>query len=440
MDRVARYIAQVLKDNGHQAVFCGGVVRDMILELPNHDVDVCTSATPDQVEALFDKTLSIGKSFGVIVVIVDGVQVEVATFRTDGIYKDGRRPESVEFSSMEEDAKRRDFTINGLFYDPIEDMVIDHVGGIRDLQKGVIRFIGDPEARIAEDRLRILRGVRFAIRFGFEIEPETLAAIKRNADKVLEVSAERIQQELIKIVELGKPRKALELLSESGILKHILPEIEALKKCKQDPVWHPEGDTLEHTIRVMENLVGESLELQFSALFHDVGKPETTIVEDGRIKSPGHAKAGAAITRQILERLKFSNKFIDYVGELVYDHMKIIHITEMRKSAQKKFFAQESYLDLRKLHIADKKAGSGDTYLIEEADELYAKFQAESLKPKPFVDGRDLIAIGFTQGRAIGALKDEIYDLQLEGILASRESALSYAKGKFEGDGVKGAI
>lgn len=432
MDTKARYIAKVLRDHGYQAVYAGGVVRDKLLGKESHDIDIATSATPDQVEALFEKTIPVGKAFGVVRVLIDGDEFEVATFRSD-FGTDGRRPERVEFSSIEEDAKRRDFTINGLFYDPIDDKVIDYVGGKGDLEKGVIRFIGDPEARIAEDRLRILRGIRFAVRFGFEIESETYAAIKKHAATVLEVSAERIQQELIKIIEIGKPRKAMELLFDSGLIKYILPEIEVIKGVPQDPIWHPEGDVLEHTIRVMEALVGESLEVQFGGLFHDVGKPMTTIVEGDRIRTPGHAKEGAAITRQVLERLKFSTKFVEYVGELVYDHMKFLSVKDMRKAAQKRFFAEEHFQDLRKIHIADQKAGSLIFDTVKLVDELYEKFQREDLKPKPFVDGRDLIAIGFTQGRAIGELKTEIYDRQLEGEFLDRDAALQFARNRFGG-------
>lgn len=429
MKRIARKIAETLKARGFQAVYAGGYVRDMLLGLESHDIDIATDARPEDVEEIFERTIPVGKSFGVVRVLEELVEFEIATFRTDGIYTDGRRPDSVEFSSIEEDAKRRDFTINGLFYDPIEDKVLDFVGGKADLEKGIVRFIGDPEERIEEDRLRILRGIRFAVRFGFEIEKETFAAIKRNAYRISDVSMERIQQELVKMVELGKPRKVIELLSESGLLREILPEIAILKGVPQDPIWHPEGDVMEHTIRVMEGLVGKSLELQFAGFFHDVGKPETTSI-GGRITTPGHAKVGAGITRAVLERLKFPTKFVEYVGELVYQHMQIINVTEMKKSKQKMFFAQDHYPDLRELHIADKMGGMGDLSELKEVDAIWERLKLESLKPEPFVSGRDLLDLGFSTGTILGILKQELYERQLEGEFPDREAALSFAKSR----------
>lgn len=421
-------IIQVLKSHNHQAVFAGGFVRDMIMNLDSHDIDIATDATPDQVESYFEKTIPVGKSFGVVRVLIDGTEFEVATFRNDGIYLDGRRPESVSFSSIEEDAKRRDFTINSLFYDPIENKILDYVGGKEDLTEGIIRFIGDPEERIAEDKLRILRGIRFAVKFGFQLEKQTFKAIQFHASEIAQVSMERIQQELVKMLEIGKPRQMIELLYESRILHYILPEIEDLKGVPQDPKWHPEGDVFEHTIRVMEGLVGKSIELQLAGWFHDVGKPMSTIINEGKISTPEHAKVGADITREILERLKFPSKTINYVSKLVCDHMKITSVLEMRKSRQKMFFAQENYEDLRALHIADKMGGSGDLSHLREIDELKAKYELESLRPVPFVTGRDLIQLGYTSGRVLGDLKTEIYERQLEGEFKDKSEAIEFAK------------
>ncbi len=421
-------IIQVLKSHNHQAVFAGGFVRDMIMNLDSYDIDIATDATPDQVESYFKNTIPVGKKFGIVKVLIDGTEFEVATFRNDGIYLDGRRPESVSFSSIEEDAKRRDFTINSLFYDPIEDKILDYVGGQEDLTEGIIRFIGDPEERIAEDKLRILRAIRFAVRFGFQLEKQTFKAIQSHASEIAQVSMERIQQELVKMLEIGKPRQIIELLYESRILHYILPEIEDLKGVPQDPKWHPEGDVFEHTIRVMEGLVGKSIELQLTGWFHDVGKPMSTIISEGKISTPEHAKVGADITREILERLKFPSKTINYVSKLVYDHMKITSVLEMRKSRQKMFFAQENYEDLRALHIADKMGGSGDLSHLKEIDELKAKYELESLRPVPFVTGRDLIQLGYTSGRVLGDLKTEIYERQLEGEFKDKSEAIEFAK------------
>lgn len=428
MKKQAIGIVETLRAVGFRAVFAGGVVRDMLLSVQSSDFDIATDALPEQVEALFEKTIPVGKNFGVIVVVVDNVEYEVATFRMDGEYSDNRRPDSVEFSSIEEDAKRRDFTINGLFYDPVDGKVLDFVGGEKDIAAGIVRFIGDAEARISEDKLRLLRGVRFALRFGFELEKASYEAIKRNAEQVTLVSKERIRDELIKMVKIGKPRRMFELLFDTGLIRYVLPDIEKLKGVEQDPIWHPEGTVSEHTIRVMENLVGESLEVQFAGMFHDVGKPETKEVTRGRITNREHARIGAKKTRRILESLKFPNKFIEYVGELVYDHMKMLHVKGMRKAKQKRFFAQENFSDLRALHIADEKGGFNDLTIIEYVDTLKAEYEKESLKPKPFLDGRDLIELGFVQGVLIGSTKKEIYNQQLDGTITTKEDAIALAK------------
>ena len=305
MEKQAIQIIETLKSNGFQAVFAGGYVRDMLLVAKSGDIDIATNALPEQVESLFEKTVPVGKAFGVIVVVIDNFEFEVATFRNDGQYSDGRRPDSVEFSSIEEDAKRRDFTINGLFYDPVDAKVLDFVNGESDIKAGIVRFIGDAEARIAEDKLRLLRGVRFALRFDFDLEQASYEAIKKNAEQVSLVSKERIMAELVKMMKLEKPRRMFELLFDTGLIHYVLPDIEALQGVEQDPNWHPEGDVLEHTIRVMGHLKGESLEVQFAGMFHDVSKPETAEKIDGRITNREHARIGAKKTREILEALKF---------------------------------------------------------------------------------------------------------------------------------------
>jgi len=430
MEKQAIQIIETLKSNGFQAVFAGGYVRDMLLVAKSGDIDIATNALPEQVESLFEKTVPVGKAFGVIVVVIDNFEFEVATFRNDGQYSDGRRPDSVEFSSIEEDAKRRDFTINGLFYDPVDAKVLDFVNGESDIKAGIVRFIGDAEARIAEDKLRLLRGVRFALRFDFDLEQASYEAIKKNAEQVSLVSKERIMAELVKMMKLEKPRRMFELLFDTGLIHYVLPDIEALQGVEQDPNWHPEGDVLEHTIRVMGHLKGESLEVQFAGMFHDVSKPETAEKIDGRITNREHARIGAKKTREILEALKFPKKFIEYVGELVYDHMKMLHVQGMRKAKQKRFFAQDNFSDLRALHIADEKGGFNDLSIIEYVDALKVEYEKVSLQPIPFIDGRDLIAIGFVQGKLIGAVKKEIYDLQLEGTITTKEDALEFAKNR----------
>lgn len=427
MSDSALFIVKTLQDKGYTTVYAGGCVRDMLLGKEPHDIDIASNATPDEVEFLFDKTVPVGKSFGVVRVIVNNYEFEVATFRNDGNYSDGRRPDSVSFSSIEDDAGRRDFTINGMFYDPIAGKVLDFVGGESDLRNSILQFIGNPNERIEEDRLRILRGIRFSIRFGFDLGEETFNAIKTNASRIHDVSQERISQELVKIIELGKPRQAMLLLDQSGLLKEILPEIYALKGVRQDPIWHPEGDTFSHTLLVMENLVGKSIELQFAGLFHDVGKPSTTVIGD-RITSRGHAQVGADMTRDILHGMKFSNTFTEAVADLVYHHMDIISMVKAKKATQKKFMSKPNYKDIRELYIADKMGSSGDLSSLEKLDSISKSFEGQSLKPAPFITGKDLIDIGFVPGKNLGNIKDAIYDKQLEGEVTSKEDAIGYAK------------
>lgn len=423
-------IVRILKEHGHQAVFAGGFVRDMIIGRESNDIDIATSAKPEQVEEIFERTIPVGKAFGVVRVLFDMTEFEVATFRADSKGGDGRRPDSVTFCTIDGDAARRDFTINGLFLDPIDDKVIDFVGGQNDIAKKRICFIGDPIARINEDHLRILRAIRFAAVLGFRIERESYKVIKENASLVSHVSSERVREELVKTLKGGDPRIALTLLSDTGLLDVILPELTLLRGTKQDPIWHPEGDAFEHTIKVLEVLCssGASIEARLAGLFHDIGKPQTTEVRDGRIVSREHAKVGADITRDVMGRLRFPNKQIDHVAGLVYDHMKPLAIKGMRKAKIKRLFAQDTFADLKELHRADKLGGMGDLSTVELIEQLEEKFSSEPLKPIPLIDGRDLIGIGFKEGREIGSAKRQIYDLQLEGKLTDKAGALEFAK------------
>jgi len=337
MNPKALQIVHTLVQNGHRAVFAGGWVRDHLLNLTPNDTDIATSALPEEVEALFPKTLAIGKAFGVILVVIDDEQFEVATFRADGEYTDGRRPDSVSFSSLEEDARRRDITINGMFYDPLNGDVIDVVGGRADLEQKIIRFIGDPEQRIKEDRLRLLRVIRFAARLGFEIEPLTFAAVKRNAGSITQVSAERVSEELTKTLRCKDKIRAIELLFQSGLIDYILPEVKQMEGCEQPVDYHPEGCVLRHTQIALSLLSKDaSDELLWGTFLHDVGKPPTQTFED-RIRFNGHDSKGKWITEQILKRLKFSNDFVEHVCALVENHMKFTAVTLMRVSKLKRF-------------------------------------------------------------------------------------------------------
>lgn len=423
-------IIQTIHDNNRNAVFAGGCVRDYILHKEPNDYDIATDAYPDELEAMFKKTIPIGKSFGIITVIMDGEPFEVATFRSDGEYLDGRRPSSVSFCSMKEDAKRRDFTINGLFYDPLKDEILDFVDGEKDLHNETIRFIGNPIDRINEDRLRILRAVRFAVKLGFAIDEESWKAVKENAHRIVDISKERIRDELNKMFSYRKFRKTLNLLKISGLLHYILPEVEVLKGCEQNPGFHPEGDVWEHTIRALENLPEDvGLEIMWATLLHDVGKPPTVSIDpDGRIRNLGHAKVGADMTLEILQRLKFSNDFIDHVCVLIKNHMNMKHIKHMKKSTLKKFLAQPHFADLMVVCNADTRACGGTHDWYEFATKRLAEWKPEEIKPEPIMRGRHLIELGLKPGPIFSKILNDVMDRQLEEEITTLEEAINYVK------------
>ena len=431
MQTQAYQIVKRLRDHGHQAVYAGGCVRDMILGLTPADYDIATDARPEIVESLFEKTLPVGKAFGVIVVIIDDVQIEVATFRTDGGYSDGRRPDSVSFSSMEEDAHRRDLTINGMFYDPIEGTVIDCVRGHEDLDNKVIRLIGDPEARIAEDKLRMLRVIRFAAKLRFSVDPLTLQAVKAHSSEITQVSAERITEELQKILRTGNYRMALDLLFETGLIGYILPEVAAMKGCAQPVDYHPEGDVLTHTILALESLPAEaSDELRMGTLFHDVGKPVTQTFED-RIRFNGHDIRGKDLTREIMARMKVSKDFSDRVVDLVGNHMKFMFVKEMRTSRLKRFMAVPFFEEHMALHRADCLSSHRNLENYDFMTERLKTYEPEEIRPPRIVTGTDLISMGLVPGVLFKQILGDVEDQQLEGVLKDRDQALEYVKSKW---------
>jgi poly(A) polymerase len=401
------------------------------------DVDIATSATPDQVEALFEHTIPVGKSFGVIVVLVDGEQFEVATFRNDGQYSDGRRPDSVSFSSMREDAVRRDFTINGMFYNPITDQFVDYVNGQEDLKNKLVRFIGNPQDRIDEDRLRMLRAVRFAVRYDFGIDSESFQAVVKNAHRIIDISSERIRDELTKMLRQHKPRKMLNLLYHTGLLGMVLPGVKAMIGCMQNPAFHMEGDVFEHTIRVMEALSKDaSDELLWATLLHDVGKPPCTVFDNGVIRSHGHAAMGAEMTQEILTHYKFPNKFIDRVVDLVADHMKPYEAAKMKKSTIRRLLGKPYFGELVNLCVADcegtdKAEGSNGKFVMDWLpvfERVKANLKDEPVLPDPFINGRDLIGMGYTPGPIFREILEYVAELQLEGLVTTREAALDAAR------------
>ena len=432
MKEAATAIVRRLVDAGHEAVFAGGCVRDMLRGVPPKDYDIATSATPEQVLALFPHSHAVGAAFGVIVVHRDGHHFEVATFRRDGGYSDGRRPDSVEFTSAEEDAKRRDFTVNGLFLDPMTDRVLDFVGGRADLESRILRAIGDARARFAEDHLRLLRAVRFSTVLGFPIEDHSWRAVCELAPTIQSVSAERIREELVKIFMHPNRVRGFDLLVESGLMHEVLPEILVLKGCEQPPQWHPEGDVFVHT-RIMLGLLPEevSLPLVLSVLFHDIAKPATFTRDDtGRIRFNGHDQLGATMTEGILRRLKFPNEVIEPAVIAVENHMMFKDVQKMRVSKLKRFIARPTFEDEMELHRVDCMSSNGLTdnyeYLRGKQEEFAAEQQP--LIPPPLVSGHDLITMGHAPGPRFKELLTAVQNLQLEGSITTREQALDWLR------------
>jgi len=419
-----------LHKKGFLAYFAGGSVRDFLMKNPAQDFDIATTAKPEEVEAMFEKTVPVGKQFGVILVVIDGKPFEVATFRREGKYEDGRHPSEVSFTDPKEDALRRDFTVNGLFYDPIKHEVLDFVEGAKDIQKKVIRCIGDPVRRFDEDKLRLLRAVRFACNLDFDIEEETFKVIKSKAHEIHQVSQERIRDELIKIFTRKGAGRGYVLLSETGLMQEILPEIEKFKGVEQPPEFHPEGDVFIHTKLLLDQLEKPSAVLAFSALLHDVAKPQTFQVRDGRITFYEHAPQSAQMAREILKRLRFSNDVIDDVAECIENHMKFGDVRKMRSGKLKRFVARPTFDEEMELHRIDCVASHGMLDNYEFLEKKLMEYEKEDLKPKPFVNGHDLIALGMEPGPPMKSLLDDLYEMQLEGQFGAREEALKQAKVK----------
>jgi poly(A) polymerase len=436
MFKKALKIVKTLKDFGYEAYCAGGFVRDMLLGIESNDIDIATNALPEQVESLFPKTLAVGKSFGVIVVIIDDQQFEVATFRSDNSSSDGRHPDSVAFASIQEDARRRDLTINGMYYNPLTNEIIDLVGGQTDLRAKLIRFIGDPKQRIAEDHLRLMRVVRFAARFDFEIEEESFKATKENSHLIHDVSSERIADELIKILSVKNKRRAIELLFETGIVNHILPELVVMKGCEQPAEFHSEGDCLQHTILALSNLPEDaSSELLMATLLHDIGKPSTQTFED-RIRFSCHDTEGAKIAENILRRLKLSNEFIEHAVALVKNHMKFMHVKDMRISRLKRFMNLPKFEEHLALHKADcmsshEKLDNYD-FIVEKLKGFVAEPEKNVIAKLPrLVTGNDLLSLGFVAGPLFRTILTDVEDQLLEGALADKEDAIKYVTEKY---------
>jgi poly(A) polymerase len=442
----ASSIIRTLRERGFQAYLVGGCVRDLLLQREPADYDVATSATPAQVMEIFPETYAVGAQFGVVLVPLpeeqrangdDGAApsstVEVATFRSDVSYSDGRHPDEVRFSGdPREDVARRDFTINGMMLDPTSGEVLDFVGGQSDLEAGIIRAIGDPERRFGEDKLRMLRAVRFAARFEYAIENDTLLAIQRRAREISIVSRERVRDELTKMLTEGHARRAFLLLDETGLLREVLPEISAMKGVEQPPEFHPEGDVFEHTLLLLENLPQPcAATLAWGALLHDVGKPATFRVAPDRIRFDNHVDVGVKIAEEICERLRFSNSDTAQVLALVDNHMRFGHVTRMKESTLKKFLRLPRFEEHLALHRADSLASHGNLSTYELIREKLAETPLEKIRPKVLITGDDLIAAGYAPGPKFREILEAVEDAQLEGRLSSREAAMEFVEREF---------
>jgi poly(A) polymerase len=402
-------------------------VRDLLLGHLPKDFDVATSARPEELLRLFPRAGLVGAHFGVVLVHEDDAQVEVATFRSDSDYADGRRPSSVHFeSSPEQDVLRRDFTINALLLDPDTGEVIDYVGGRADLAAGIVRAIGDPLRRFGEDHLRLLRAVRFAARFGFAIEPATFAAMQSLAPAIRNISVERVRDEVSRILTEGGARRGFELLDASGLLHEILPEVADLKGVEQPPEFHPEGDVWTHTLIMLEGLREPTLELALGVLLHDIGKPATFRVAD-RIRFDGHVEKGVEIARRMLNRLRFPSAVVEQVEALIASHMKFKDVPNMRESTVKRFLRMPKFGEHLELHRLDCLSSHGSLANYDFARMKQTELPPEQLRPLPLITGHDLIAAGYRPGPAFGAALREAEDAQLDGRATTKDEALRIA-------------
>ena len=421
-------------------------MRDTVLGLTPSDYDVTTDATPDQVMRIFPKTYAVGAQFGVVLVpIPEEIRyetlppehphaVEVATFRSDGVYSDGRHPDHVEYSkSPQEDVQRRDFTINGLLMDPLDgDRVLDFVGGRDDLAQGVVRAIGEPERRLHEDKLRMLRAVRFAARFRYVIEPRTIEAIKKLAPQINQVSRERVRDELTKMLTEGHARAAFDLLDQTGLLVRVLPEIDRMHGVEQPPQFHPEGDVFVHTMLLLEKLWPKCPRtLAWGALLHDVGKPATFRIAPDRIRFDGHVEIGVRITEGICRRLHFSGEDTEQIVALVANHMRFADAARMKEATLKRFMRLPRFEEHLDLHRLDCLSSHGDLTLYHFVRDRRLQVTEEEMRPQLLLSGDDLIAMGYAPGPRFREILSSVEDAQLEGSLHTRDEALSFVASEF---------
>ncbi len=445
----ARAVAARLQEAGFQAYFAGGCVRDRLMNQTPRDYDVATDATPPEVMKLFPRHSAVGAQFGVVLAhdretgaeaanLTDAApaqppaarDVAVATFRTESSYRDGRHPEGVRYARRpEEDVARRDFTVNGLLYDPIADQLLDFVGGREDLTRRVIRAIGDPVERFAEDRLRLLRAIRFAARLEFAIEPATWRALQAAAPAILGISPERIRDEILRMLTEGRARRAFELLADSGLLEILLPEVARMRGVEQPPQFHPEGDVWTHTLMMLEGLpAGASATLALGVLLHDVGKPPTFRRAPDRIRFDRHAEAGAALAREIARRLVLSGADSERLVALVAGHMRFMDAPRMRPATLKRFLRQPGFDDHLELHRLDCRMSHGGLETYEFVRAARARIPAEELHPPRLLTGRDLIALGYAPGPRFKEILRAVEEAQLEGTLTAPAEAQAWVR------------
>jgi poly(A) polymerase len=428
--QLAESVIQRLRGAGHEALLAGGCVRDLLLGRSPKDYDVATAARPDEVQALFPKSLAVGAAFGVIIVCDGPVQVEVATFRSDEGYSDGRRPDAVTFTDARQDALRRDFTINGMFLDPTSGNVIDYVGGRPDLAARTIRAIGDPRRRFGEDHLRLLRAIRFAAELGFQIEPATAAAIREMAPTVASVSGERVAAEMARLLTAPAAgrHEGLRLMGDLGLMAVLLPEVEGEKGVRQGPTVHPEGDVFVHSLLAVRVLREPTPELALATLLHDVGKAGTAVLRDGRWTFYGHEHTGEAMAAAVCGRLRLSTLQARRVTWLVASHMRMMYVHEMREARLKRLMAEDGFEELAELWRADCLASGGTDEGYEALVARYRAMAREEVKPRPLVSGDDLIALGYRPGPGFREVLEEVYDAQLEGRAKTPDEALALAR------------
>jgi poly(A) polymerase len=430
-EKSALRIVKTLRAHGHEAFYAGGYVRDRLLGLHvKGDIDIATSARPSEIHALFRHVVDVGEQFGVVIVVEKEIPFEVATFRSDTGAPDGRHPETISFTDARTDALRRDFTVNGLFYDPVEDRTLDYVDGSADLRGSVLRAIGDPARRFSEDYLRLMRGVRFAAKLGFNIESKTWDAMVREAPNITRISSERIFQELDKMLRGHRADTAFRLLHRAGLLRHVLPEVAELEGIEQPVEFHPEGDVLAHTLLALSFLRSPTQCLAWSTLLHDIGKAATMSRKD-RIRFNSHDHVGAQRARVILRRLKAPRRLITCVEQCIDNHMNFINVMKMRVSTLKRFLARRTIADELEMHRIDCLASHGDLQNYNFLKTALAQSASEAIRPRPLITGRDLIGLGLTPGPLFGRILDEVYDLQLEERVRTARAALDWVKRRY---------